>query len=603
MKKQKHFKFIALLLAFIIALGAITACNSSSNTNGESESEESETSSNCEATEKADLSLFPENAFPIFDGKSYAAKVVTSDTATSAERQVAANLRTALKNLTKISLASSTDFLNSGEAYDTKAYEILIGETKHEEAKSVLSSVPFNSYGIKTNGNKIVFFFSTADEGKELVSLFTNAIKTTDKGAIWVPNTISAVKSAYIQLTDVPSYPSQSLSYVDCADDTEMVVASNTSLTKFNEYCTALAGNGFVEYSKRENVNGNYFRTYTKGNKALTVYYSEGTKQARVISGPIKDIPSKEIDQTPETVEPSLTFVAQSNSVGNGLALIYQLPNGKFIIIDGGYYLSDKLYKELTALQPDTSKITIAAWFVSHPHIDHQDTLERFINQHSNEVVIENLFFNYADADYYDNFTASDQIQDPNAKEGKRVNYFREIIAKNLSRDTEIIKPHTGQIYNFGPSTQVEIIWTVEDLLPTALDRVNTSSLIIRITVAGTSTMVLADATGVSKQIMLKMYGSHLKSDIVTLAHHGIWIDTPEIYTTINAPVLLGPANTAGAQEGYTHYYSRPAILAALESATDVYLSKGTNNKLPLPYKTVNNKDTFIKDTFPTETE
>ena len=101
MKKQKHFKFIALLLAFIIALGAITACNSSSNTNGESESEESEPSSNSEATEKADLSLFPENAFPIFDGKSYAAKVVTSDTATSAERQVAANLRTALKKLNK----------------------------------------------------------------------------------------------------------------------------------------------------------------------------------------------------------------------------------------------------------------------------------------------------------------------------------------------------------------------------------------------------------------------------------------------------------------------------------------------------------------------
>jgi beta-lactamase superfamily II metal-dependent hydrolase len=294
-------------------------------------------------------------------------------------------------------------------------------------------------------------------------------------------------------------------------------------------------------------------------------------------------------------------FVAQSESVGNGLALIYQLPNGKLIVVDGGYYLSDKIYKKLKELQPDATKFTIAAWFVSHPHIDHQDSLERFISQHSNEVIIESIFFNYTNAEYYDNLTANDQNED--SKEGKSVSKLHELIDKHLSRDTKIIKPHTGQIYSFGKSAEVEIIWTIEDFLPTALDRINTSSLIIRVTVAGTSTMVMADATGVSKQIMLKMYGSHLKSDIVTLAHHGIWIDTPEIYTTINAPVLLWPANTAGAQEGYTHYYSRPAILAALESATDVYLSKGTNNKLPLPYKTVNNKDTFIKDTFPTETE
>lgn len=588
-------KITALLLALIMMLGAITACNSASSETTESTDTESESSTDAQATDKADLSLFPENAFPIFDGKIYAAKVVTSDTASSTERQVAASLRTELKSLTKQTLSASTDFLNAGETYDAKAYEILIGETKHAEAQNVFDTVSYNSYGIKILGNKIVFFFGTVEEGKELVSLFASAIKVTDKGAIWVPNSINAIKNSYVQLNDVPQYPAKSLTNVDCADNTTMVVASNTTLAKFNEYCTTLIGNGYEEYSKRENIDGNYFRTYTKGSKALTVYFSEGTKQARIIVGPIKDIPSKEIDQTPETYEPKLMFVAQSESVGNGLALIYQLPNGKLIVVDGGYYLSDKIYKKLKELQPDATKFTIAAWFVSHPHIDHQDSLERFISQHSNEVIIESIFFNYTNAEYYDNLTANDQNED--SKEGKSVSKLHELIDKHLSRDTKIIKPHTGQIYSFGKSAEVEIIWTIEDFLPTALDRINTSSLIIRVTVAGTSTMVMADATGVSKQIILKMFNSHLKSDIVTLAHHGIWIDTPEMYTTINAPVLLWPANTAGANEGYNHYYSKPAITAALECATDVYLAKGTDNILSLPYKPVNNKEAFMQNT------
>ena len=595
---KKILKLISLMLALILALSAIAACTDAKS----NESDESESISETkETTQSADLSLFPENAFPLFDGKLYAVSVVTSDTASSAERQVATALRSALKLKTGVTLNSSTDYLEEGKSYDSNAFEILVGETKHAEAKEVFGSASYSDYGIKLVGNKLIFFFSNADDGKELVSLFTAAIQSTND-AIWVPTSIAASKITTIELAGVPQYPATSLSTVDCADDTAMIVASNTSLSKFNEYCATLVAEGFQEYSKRENIDGTYFRTYTKDLKALTVYYSEGTKQARIISGPLKDIPSKEIDNTPETCTPTLTFIGPSNSTGNGLALIYQLPNGKFIIADGGYYLSDRVYKELKEIQPNAEKYTIAAWFISHPHMDHQESFENFVKQHANEIEIENIFFNYIDAAYYDKLTAADQ-QAEDAKEGHSVKRMRELIDKYLSRDTKIIKPHTGQIYSFGKSAEVEIIWTVEDYLPAALDRINTSSMIIRITVAGTSTMVLADATGVSKQIMLKMYSNHLKSDIVTLAHHGVWVDTPEMYNTIKAPVLLWPSNLTSAREFYVHNYSRPAILAALENATDVYLAMGTDNKFELPYKIVNNKDEFIADKFGNTTE
>ena len=121
----------------------------------------------------------------------------------------------------------------------------------------------------------------------------------------------------------------------------------------------------------------------------------------------------------------------------------------------------------------------------------------------------------------------------------------------------------------------------------------NTSSMIIRITVNGYSTMVLADATSVTNEIILKMFSTHLKSDAVTLAHHGVWVDTPQIYEKIDAKLLLWPSNTTSSRSYYKQDYSKPAIEAALTTATDVFLSKGKDITLPIPYEPIGNRDEF----------
>ena len=83
---KSQFKFTSLLLALIIALGSFSACAESGNSNDSTEDSGTQTESSTVTDNEnaADLSLFPENAFPIFDGKTYAVKVVTSDTASSA---------------------------------------------------------------------------------------------------------------------------------------------------------------------------------------------------------------------------------------------------------------------------------------------------------------------------------------------------------------------------------------------------------------------------------------------------------------------------------------------------------------------------------------
>lgn len=615
--KNVLLKIISSLLVIIMLITTLISCGSkldNENENGSDISSDSDQTQDLGATDGnlsnkneseseyipvVDETKYPEGAFPIFDGTQYALRVVTSDKASGIERQVATTLRSELKKKTNSTISESTDYLKAGESYDPNVYEILVGETNHTESASIYNTTDYNNYGIKTIGRKIVLYFSSAAEGEELVKVVINAIKSNDKNAFWFDSALSTSKISSIILSGVPKYPSDSLSTVDCADNTSMVVAKSTTLAKFDEYCKTLTSSGYAEYSKRENIDGNYFRTYTKGNTAITAYFSSGRKQARIIVGPIKDIPSKDKDTTKETFKPSITMIGPSESVSGSLTLIYQLANGKFLIIDGGIILADRIYKELRELQPDATKFTIAGWFISHPHSDHQDGIEYFIEQHGHEVDIENIYFNYAKADYYDNLTSKDH-QDPSNKEGKRVTRLRELIEKKLTRSTKIVKPHTGQIYEFG-SASVEIISTVEDLLPTKLPHINEASMVIRVTVAGQTTMVLADVSDVAKGIIRDMYNTHVKSDMLTLAHHGVWDNTPELYNEIKAQVLFWPNNTAGARMYYTDKSStstaRKAIQAALNNAKDVFLAKGTDTKLYLPYTPVGNKQSFINST------
>ena len=538
---------------------------------------------------------FPDKSFPLLQNNQYKIKLIIPDKATSAEKLVASELKTALKSKTGVSILTETDYVvESSDSYDPNAYEILVGNTSRRESTSTYKNLSYNSYGIRIIANKIIFYFSTDAEGSQLVSQFKSKIQSNTSGQYWIANSFSVAIVAEPELSILPTYPNGTITTRNCYDDTKMIVSKNTSLDKFNEYCNTLKSKGFKEYSTRENVDGNYFRIYTKNNTAVNAYFSTGRKQARIIVGPLKDIPSKEKDTTKEIRTPTLTMIGPSESTGNGLALIYHLANSKFLIIDGGYNLSDRVYKELRELQP-TGEIIVAGWFVSHPHIDHQENLEIFLKQHAHEIKIEGIYFNYIEPEYYDKLTSPDH-QDPSNKEGHSVTRLRQLIQKYVSLDTKIIKPHTGQIYTFG-SASVEIIYTIEDFLPTQLDNVNTSSLIVRVNVGGTSTMVLADATKGAKNIVLSMYNNHLKSDIVTLAHHGVWVDTPEMYTKIAAKVLLWPCNTAGAKDfyhGITTSYSKATIREALNQATDVYLAGGVDKKFTLPYKTVGNKQNFI---------
>ena len=585
---KKLIKIISLTLVLAFSFFALAACAADSQTangtdssagsdSGVDSEKNSGSGSNLDITTDASsdntqISGLPSNAYAILHNGAYDVRVIMPDKPTDAEKTVYTKLRASLKSKTGVDVRTETDYIQSGKTHPASEAAILVGFTNYTETEKAYDASENGEYGIKIYNKKVVFYFSTEDEGVELISSFCAAIRSNESKAFWIENNFSVKKKSVFKLESIPKYPT-STTTVDCADDTAMLLAKSTDLNTFNAYCKTLVSSGFTEYSRRDNVGGNYYCTYTKGTMALTVYFTAKTKTVRIISGPLSDIPTKNADRTPETNKsPSVTLLTQGAEKGSGLGIIYHLPNGKFFVYDGGY--SD-VYTELKKLA-NGSPIVIAAWVISHPHPDHEEAFDKFLKSHANDVKLENVMYNYVKCS--DKYGTSETI--------------KPFISDYLKNTTNVIKPHSGQIYEFG-SSSIEIIQTPEDFLPTAITDVNYSTMIVRFKVAGQTMIALGDAYDGATDILLANHGSYLKSDMVQLAHHGSWPGTVELYEKINAPIVLWPSCLSNAKTRYAAS-DHASLRKALSIAKDVYLAGDGTVTLTLPHTPVNNKTAFV---------
>jgi hypothetical protein len=150
------------------------------------------------------------------------------------------------------------------------------------------------------------------------------------------------------------------------------------------------------------------------------------------------------------------------------------------------------------------------------------------------------------------------------------------------------LKAHTGQLIDFGSAT-LEILYTIEDLIPNALPNVNDSSMVIRLTLADNTIMLLNDTAYTSGPILHNLWGSYLKSDIVQVAHHGTWPSVPSIYHDIAAETLLYPGMSEFLKSHFVDTRFPEAYEAFLTYAKDMYVCGDEMVVINLPYVLQNN--------------
>ncbi len=377
-------------------------------------------------------------------------------------------------------------------------------------------------------------------------------------------------------------FKDETFSIVDCGDESRMIHISDATADDFNDYCNKVAEKGGALIFKRSVAN-NLFATFMNESEYIYVYFTDYNKQMRIMTGPAQSLLLGDYSVcTGKEVTPYIASVPQPE-MGEGY--IVRLPDGRFIIQDGGYEGDDRVYNTLRELVGD-EEVIIAAWFISHPHADHYPAFTDFIKNHSSDsdVTVERVIHNYG---HIDMLTTSAEYVDPIPVAD--VLAFYETLEK-YAPNIPVFKAHTGQLISFGSAT-VEILYTVEDIIPEPITNPNDSSMVIRIKIGGDSLIFLNDTCYASGPIIHDLWGAYLKTDIVQIAHHGMWPSVESIYHDIAGEVVLIPNLCKYFKEYITDSRWVGVIDVALSYAKDLYVSGDKLMVHKLPYVFENNKE------------
>lgn len=361
-------------------------------------------------------------------------------------------------------------------------------------------------------------------------------------------------------LTEVPKFSAATYSTTyPSGDGIQQLYYTGADATKINSYVTQLKTLGYVK-TEDNAINGNRFVTCYGKNGLIQIAYFAHNKSLSVILDELKgavykyDEPkyTKVTDQTLAVM--SLDYdthqdtVSGGNHDASGMSYVVTLEDGRYVIFDGGYggaadhhilynYLKDNNKRK-------DGKIVIAAWIFTHDHNDHYGVFTSFSDDYRNKITLQYYMMNCGDKSRYEQRPSG--WLPGTSKDGGLPHY-------HLSKySAKKIVPHVGQKIVFC-NTTFEVLCTQEAHAPSKMQWVNDSSIITRMTANGVKTVFLADAESQTTNLLVKMYGSSIKSDIMQIAHHGYSGGSVELYKNIGAKWSLWPTSQECFNERTTH--------------------------------------------------
>jgi len=259
-----------------------------------------------------------------------------------------------------------------------------------------------------------------------------------------------------------------------------------------------------------------------------------------------------------------------------GMSYVYHLSDGRFFILDGGYFTygeRERLYALLRKASPE-GKLRIAGWFFSHAHQDHLGCFIEFILKYRDEIEIDALYYTFPSL-------SLDEAVRWKQSDNATMREF-DYTVNMILPDVKHVHLHTGETFSIA-SLDFEVLFTHEDIYPESVGAFNNTSTILRISCEGQSILFLGDLQTASCRKLEAMWGSYLKSDMIQVAHHGFNGSTVETYALVSPTVALWPT----CQEGYNGNCEREvnAFIIRMESVKEHLISGFVKTrKLSLPY-------------------
>lgn len=245
---------------------------------------------------------------------------------------------------------------------------------------------------------------------------------------------------------------------------------------------------------------------------------------------------SAQMVQTPITSNTSAAISTGANGVGElwmlgsatgaqNLSIVIKSPNGKLIVVDGGWEADADKLSSLILQQGGK----VDAWLITHPHEDHVGALCTILNDATRKIKIDKIYCSLATPDWY-----------------------RQVSPTGAGIADQLLKAFTklpvGTVTNnIGRGTEINIddvnIRVLNNRGVYTYNGVNNSSMVYKIRVSGQSILILGDlAYDGGKDLIKTCTAAELKSDIVQMAHHGQQGVDQDAYALIAPTTCLWPS-------------------------------------------------------------
>ena len=270
-------------------------------------------------------------------------------------------------------------------------------------------------------------------------------------------------------------------------------------------------------------------------------------------------------------------FEVDHSLIDCGMCYIIRTCDGSFFIIDSAHTYScrddERIHSFLRERTPKGEKIRIAGWFFSHGHDDHITQFKNFLLYHSDDVIIEGLYFNFPTYDHRD---AGEWM---GAGEGY-VNQFRAAIKKRP--DIPVYTLHSGETF-YIRNLKFDVLCSHEDVFPKSNENYNDSSVVLMMTAENTKVCFPGDAGHEESYILENRYkNGYLKCEIMQSAHHAHFGTTPEFYRMTNSEVALVPS-TQIMYDGDLPRYEATRVMTDI--AKYLFIASNGTVEIDLPYK------------------
>ncbi len=466
--------------------------------------------------------------------------------------------------------------------------EMLVGDTNRDESKTLKEQLGDNSYLIRFVGKKLVIV--AAEEW-----MLEHAVSDLIQNIRYIKNSSNKFVSATLPedfelskkldlytrnrwtLVSFPAYGygllangsySAAYGYTTLKHDAanySMIIASKTDFNDFRAYIEVLKNEGYtVEItSDTENVLGMWV---TKNGAKMYAYYTDGSKEARFILDKESTTASeysytyakKSTDTTTVYLygiamdpngENNSTLADHKDADNNnfygsncGMSMVIKLADNSVIMIDGGGYaqMSQEAAQKLDTFLHDITgtaandKVTIRAWYLSHPHGDHYTGFIRFIVNYHQNYDIKSVMYNLRSC-------PSD---------------LREFLGDYLPVYYPSItyhRPHTGEIINIA-DVKFNILYTFEDLISHSTLSLgstddNDTSTVTMVEVDGKKFLITGDIYVSAESVLVRNYDNNeLKCDVLQVPHHGL-NNTVKLFEKAAPSVSLFTQSKRGAKE------------------------------------------------------